>query len=195
MKKALFILLLAICSHSLVAAQQPDIGPASDNSYFEQAYTEIAAMLDGKAPLSIKRAVFLQEWAYLDGDLNYDHFGRSIDSAAQFIKKFIAANQIDKYKTGKNLALTEYFFNPYSGNHYKPFIYDVDDDNAEDTGCWPRLSALRRISLSHPVMSLSATAMRITCSRNSIGWEPMSEQLTNKLDEGNRRGKIWQETK
>lgn len=37
------------------------------NDCYNRAYFEIAAMLDGNASLNIKRAVFLAEWAYLDG--------------------------------------------------------------------------------------------------------------------------------
>ena len=93
---------------------------------YESAYDEMASMLNGKAPLSIKRAVFLAEWAYLDGEPDYDEYCRTIDSAALFLRKFIGANELGRYKTGRNLALTEYFFNPYSGNGYKPFTYDFD---------------------------------------------------------------------
>ena len=103
---------------------------------YNQAYLEMADMLDGKTPLSIKRAVFLAEWAYLDGDLDYDWFCRTIDSAALFLNGFIRANGLEKYKTGKNMALIEYFFNPWSGNWQKPFTYNFEDfENPEDFTC------------------------------------------------------------
>ena len=41
------------------------------------------------------------------------------------------ANGLERYKTGKNLALTEYFFRPYSGNGHKPFTYDFDDTGGQ----------------------------------------------------------------
>ena len=75
---------------------------------YERAYDEMASMLDGWQPLSIKRAVFLAEWAYLDGELNYDEYCRTIDSAALFLRKFIGANELEQYNTGKNLALTKF---------------------------------------------------------------------------------------
>lgn len=93
---------------------------------YNQAYLEMADMLDGKTELSIKRAVFLAEWAYLDGDLDYDWFCKTIDSVTIFVQKFIVANKLGQYKTAKNMALIEYFFNPWSGNNYKPFIYDFE---------------------------------------------------------------------
>jgi hypothetical protein len=101
--------------------------------YYDIAFNEISAMLDGKQPLSIKHAVFLAEWAYLDGKLNYEDYCDTINAAANFIQKFIRANKLEQYKTGKNMALIEYFFNPYSGNAYKPFTYDFQDtDGTKD---------------------------------------------------------------
>ncbi|WP_295938664.1 hypothetical protein [uncultured Alistipes sp.] len=97
------------------------------DQYYQAAFEEIASMLDGKAPLSIKRAVFLAEWAYFEGNLDYDEYCRTIDDAVTFLNKFINANGLEKYKTAKNMALIEYFFNPWSGNGNKPFTYDFNE--------------------------------------------------------------------
>lgn len=127
MKKILLLLLFLLVRQSTIQARPTDI------SRYETAYTEIASMLDGKTPLSIKRAVFLAEWAYLDGDLDYDWFCRKIDSTVVFLHGFMKANGLDKYRTGKNMAFIEYFFNPWSGNGYKPFTYDHNDiDSKQD---------------------------------------------------------------
>ena len=108
------------------------VASESRNRHYRQAYLEMADMLDGKIPLSIKRAVFLAEWAYLDGDLDYDAYCLGIDTAVAFLQMFIAANGLGSYKTGKNLALSEYFFRPYSGNGHKPFTYDFADTGGKD---------------------------------------------------------------
>lgn len=127
MKKILLLLLFLLVRQSTIQARPTDI------SRYETAYTEIASMLNGKTPLSIKRAVFLAEWAYLDGNLDYDWFCRKIDSAVVFLHGFMKANRLDKYRTGKNMAIIEYFFNPWSGNGYKPFTYDHNDiDSKQD---------------------------------------------------------------
>ncbi len=84
-------------------------------------------MLDGKAPLSIKRAVFLAEWAYLDGELDYTAYSAQIDSTAAALKRFMQANNLHQFRTGANYALFEYFSRPYSMNNHKPFTYDFDD--------------------------------------------------------------------
>ena len=130
MKRLIYILFL-ILSIQLSAQGQNK----ADNSqkYYDIALNEITSMLDGKQSLNIARAVFLAEWAYLDGRPDYQVYCDTINAAANFIQKFIRANQMEKYKTGKNMALIEYFFNPYSGNGYKPFTYDFQDtDGAED---------------------------------------------------------------
>ncbi|MCC8034663.1 MAG: hypothetical protein LIO77_01865 [Rikenellaceae bacterium] len=97
------------------------------STLYNQAYLEIADMLDGNTELSIKRAVFLHEWAYLDGELDYNWYCTKIDDAAAYLNRFIAANELDRYKTGKNLALYDYFTRPLSGNGHKAFTYDMSE--------------------------------------------------------------------
>lgn len=63
------VLCLFICIFPFqVAFPQKDISI----EHYEEAYLEIKSMLEGKMPLFIKRAVFLSEWAYLDGKLDYE---------------------------------------------------------------------------------------------------------------------------
>ena len=111
--------------------------------YYQKAYDEIVGMLEGKSALSVKRAVFLAEWAYYDGKVDYQaDFCNEITRISAYINRFIDANQLLKYKTGKNLALNDFFFKPWSGNNYTPYIYDfqVDsDDNWESQFIIPLL--------------------------------------------------------
>lgn len=108
-------------------AQQPIV-----DSLYLQAYTEIADMLDGKKPLSVKRAVFLSEWAYLDGNLDYQKdFCNEITRIAQYIKDVIAINHFEKYKTAKQFSLCNYFFKPCNGNGKVPYTYDHNKDFPE----------------------------------------------------------------
>ena len=120
MKKVLSVLLISICVFTYSYAQKKD-------KLFIEAYNEVASMLDGKTSLSIKRAVFLTEWAYLDGEINYNNYSEQIDSTAKAIKRFYFANKLNQYKTGLNVALFEYFSKPFSMNGYKPFTYDFED--------------------------------------------------------------------
>lgn len=125
MKKALFVLLFSIGINHRTPAQQPV------STYFEQAYAEISAMLDGRDSVNLKRAVFLQEWAYLDGNLNYKAYCCKIDSIAASLKGFIALNGLDHSSIGGNIALFEFFSNPNPLNGYKSYDYDFDDYRGE----------------------------------------------------------------
>ncbi len=102
-------------------------GKKAENLYFNSAYHEIADMLDGKQELSVKRTVFLLEWAYLGGKLDYDEYCKGIDSTVCHLNLFIKANNLGQFKTGGNYALFEYFCRPYSMNGHKPFTYDYED--------------------------------------------------------------------
>lgn len=99
------------------------------DGYYLQAYSEIVDMLEGRKPLSIKRAVFLAEWAFLEGKLDYEKdFCEPIRKDVDFIRRFMAVNGYDQYKTGKQMAILEFFIHPYSGNRYKPFEYNFKGD-------------------------------------------------------------------
>lgn len=65
---------------------------------YEDAYDEMSNMLDEKTPLSIKRAVFLAEWAYLDGNLEYEKdFCEPILKDVAYMKRWMAANNLSQY--------------------------------------------------------------------------------------------------
>lgn len=100
----------------------------SKESRYQQAYSEIAGMLDGKRPLSIKRAVFLSEWAYMDGQLDYQKdFCDEISRVADYINQVIMLNHFEKYKTAKQFSLCNYFFKPCNGNGRVPYTYETEE--------------------------------------------------------------------
>lgn len=85
-------------------------------------------MLSGQVSASIKRAVFLAEWAYYEGKLDYNNdFCNEIKRITNYINLFYSVNKLNRFKTGKQMALNEYFFRPYSGNGYKPYTYDFEN--------------------------------------------------------------------
>lgn len=68
--------------------------------FYNKAYSEITDMLDGRNPLSVRGAVFLAEWAYLDGNLDYERdFCEPIKKGANYLRRMIAVNHWEKYKT------------------------------------------------------------------------------------------------
>ena len=96
---------------------------------FDSAYNEIVAMLEDEKPLSVKRSVFLSEWAYLDGKLDYEQdFCAPLSKGAQYMRRLIAVNKWDKYKTAKQIAICTFFFQPVSGNNYTIFSYDFSNE-------------------------------------------------------------------
>lgn len=129
LKLALSSLLVLL---SLVAYAQVEQKEVCKDPNFHSAYREFADMLNGKKPISMKRAVFLTEWAYLDGRLDYTDYCNQIDLTAKAIQQFILANHLDPIPTGKNVALFEYFVRPYPMNGNKPFTYDFNDIGATE---------------------------------------------------------------
>ena len=132
MKRFLFITLFPLLLPWLCPARPEvsDSAPATIGR-FERAYAEMAAMLDGRTPLSIKRAVFLAEWAYAGERLDYGRYCQEIDFLAGNIPEFIAANHLERFSTGGNIALFEFFTGPYSMNGHVPFEYDFEDYSGE----------------------------------------------------------------
>ena len=117
----------------LTAFCTPSRGQVICDSYYCRAYSEISDMLEGTTPLSVKRAVFLAEWAYLDGNLNYERdFCEPIKKGADYLKRMITANQWEKHQTAKQIALCNFFFYPCSGNGHNPFQYDFSKEYPED---------------------------------------------------------------
>lgn len=97
-------------------------------NYYVEAFNEMSDMLDGRKPLSIKRAVYLAEWAYYGGNLDYNEdFCDELIRIVGYLNMFYDVNNLSAYKAGKQMVLNEYFFKPYSGNGYKPYTYDFEN--------------------------------------------------------------------
>lgn len=121
MKELLLSLIILLLQLSVRA--QPMIA----EDYYIAAFNEMSCMLSGRDSLSIKRAVFLAEWAYYEGNLDYKNdFCDEIDRITKFIRSFYKANNLQTYKTGMQMAITSYIVRPYSGNGYAPYSYDFE---------------------------------------------------------------------
>ncbi|MCM1146564.1 MAG: hypothetical protein NC344_01780 [Bacteroidales bacterium] len=123
-KRSIIVSIAFIMSFLQVTIAQNFTG----NEYYEKAYTEMADMLEGKSPISIRRAVFVAECAYLDGNLDYEKdFCEPILKDVAYMKRWMNANNLSQYKTAKQMTLCNFFFYPWSGNRYTPFRYDFDE--------------------------------------------------------------------
>ena len=120
--KKLLLYIISILVQLSVHAQS-----MTAEDYYISAFNEMSDMLVGRDSLSIKRAVFLSEWAYYEGKLDYKtDFCDEIDRITTFIRSVYAFNKLHTYKTGMQMAISSYMVSPFSGNNYTPYTYDFE---------------------------------------------------------------------
>ena len=85
------------------------------------AFNEMSDMLAGRDSLSIKRAVYLAEWAFYEGKLDYKtDFCDEIDRIKTFIQSLYKINKLHTYKTGMQLAISSYI-----KSLFREWIYSI----------------------------------------------------------------------
>jgi len=89
MKKIIPFLLAAIFVATTVKASEKK---DSTKIYFENAFTELKSMIEGKTPANFERAVFTSENAYWNNKYSFENFINAIDIHLYSIEKLIAAN-------------------------------------------------------------------------------------------------------
>lgn len=65
------------------------LGHREGTQGYLEAFDELGAMLDGKRPLDLKRAVFLVENAYFNNQGDYQDFENQIENFADLTKQYI----------------------------------------------------------------------------------------------------------
>ena len=127
MKKVWIYFLFPIIQLSIHAQSK------TPEDYYVSAFNEMSDMLAERDNLSIKRAVFLAEWAYYEGNLDYNtDFCDEIDRIKGFIRSIYEVNNLEKYKTGMQMAISSYIVSPLSGNNYTPYLYDFETFSMEE---------------------------------------------------------------
>jgi hypothetical protein len=117
-----------LVKNEIKTAQAPlEVPAVCEDIHFNEAFYELKAMLEGQSALDFKRAVFLVEWAYLEGNLDYPTFCRDIDRIAADLQAFVHRKGLGHYKTSGNYALFEFFTKPHPMNGFEPFRYDFED--------------------------------------------------------------------
>jgi hypothetical protein len=119
-----------------VSYEFPDNSHFHATKYFRESLAEITEMLEGKKEMSLKKAVFLTENAYLENSRSYDWFcsdlNTNVDLIQSFMKKEGLAVDDDiskKYMLQRFLADT-LTMKDDKGNHqltHLPFKYDFED--------------------------------------------------------------------
>lgn len=116
------VLILAI---GLLGLTRTNVFAQTD--YYKQAVDEICDMLNDKKPMDFKRAVFLTENAYYNGQLNYTEFCNEINRIKIILTKMIEAKGLQKFKTAGNWAIFSYMTEKIPENNYSPYLYDFDN--------------------------------------------------------------------
>lgn len=84
----------------------PDQSRVAGTEHYRNALAEIERMLKGEQTLSLKKAVFLTENAFLDNRLQYDWFDADITDGIEVVKALIRQSGFDiKNPTAKKWAL------------------------------------------------------------------------------------------
>jgi len=113
---------------------------------YVQAYDALNAMLEGRAPVSLKRAVFLVENAYYENALSYEAYDSHLRNIVAFCR---ARMQQEHIKGGDNAALNDLLFrfmsdtlsviDPATGTKVTHFPDHYDFDDFYGTADWTKL--------------------------------------------------------
>lgn len=104
---------------------------------FNSAFTEIRDMLQGKKPLSFKRAVWLTEQAYFDGKLDWNTFNQQVTGIKNNLINIVKRKSLGAFKTGNNYAIFSFMTDSIPENNYTPCTYDLDNFMGEnDYNCF-----------------------------------------------------------
>ncbi|MCD7974181.1 MAG: hypothetical protein LUG18_16205 [Candidatus Azobacteroides sp.] len=97
-----------------------------NRNYFDEAINEIEAMLTGKDSLSFKRAVFLVENAFFDGQLSWEEFDGEIRRIVPILRQMIVDKGLQQYKTCGNWAIFSFMCDTIPENGFRPYRYDFE---------------------------------------------------------------------
>jgi len=103
------------------------INASAQTDYYKLAVDEICEMLEEKKPLNFKRAVFLTENAYYNGQLDYSDFCNDIERIKNVLTKMIEAKGLQGYRTAGNWAVFAYMTEKIPENNYQSMQYDFEN--------------------------------------------------------------------
>jgi hypothetical protein len=95
--------------------------------FFELAFEDIKAMLEGSQPQSLKKAVFTIENAWYDGSLSYSIFEAQLQMIISQMQTMVTQKGIGNYKTAGNWAAHTFLSKPIAENNMQPYVYDFED--------------------------------------------------------------------
>ncbi len=112
----------------------------AETQYFYNAYVALTNMLEGKAPIDLKKAIFLVENAFNFGQLNYESYHAKINEMVRLCKLKIAQKKLDPDDNMvKNMMIFHFLSDTFKVRdpvterlitHY-PIRYDAEDFRGE----------------------------------------------------------------
>ena len=120
------IVLLLLIQFNLHAQNTPDT-TLQHQQLYKNAFAEMNQMLQGKKPISFKRAVFLMENAFLGNTWTYEKFNAQIVSITTRLHQLIREKHLEQFKTSGNWAAFTFMTDSIKQNNFKPYSYDFDN--------------------------------------------------------------------
>lgn len=100
--------------------------PANIQKHFDIAINEIEQMLKGEKTLNFKRAVYLVENAYYEGNVSWEDYNNEILRIKPVLDKMIDDRNLRQYKTAGNWAVFTYMSDSIPENGFNPYLYDFE---------------------------------------------------------------------
>jgi hypothetical protein len=114
----------------------PDQSAVEGTEFYREAFSEITQMLEGKKPLSLKKAVFLSENAWFGNQKQYEWFCSDISAGTDIIKTAIQQAGYDTtHQTARKWMLQKHMadtvvLRDLEGKpsfYHLPYQYDFED--------------------------------------------------------------------
>lgn len=105
-------------------------------NYYQVAFDTLNDMLEGRKPLSLKKAVFYTEWAYFESTLPYSEFDNALKYSSQLIKASMKQDKLPNTALARNYAIFRFFTDTLRVKFadrerrivtHLPIQYDFDD--------------------------------------------------------------------
>ena len=108
--KLVILLTVLIWAHLNSLAQDKWNANSQHKQLYESAFLEITQMLQGAKPVSFKRAVFLTENAFLNGNWTYERFNGQITAISIKLKQLIGENALIDHSVALQIDHPELVF-------------------------------------------------------------------------------------
>jgi len=108
----------------------PSLANAKGSQHYRNGYDELLSMMNG--PFSVRKATFIVENAYYEGEKSYPEFERTIKQTGDFIREKMKELDLDQESNlAKNYLLFQFFADTLEikskGLKHFPFSYDFED--------------------------------------------------------------------